>query len=674
MCGIFGLIAKTNTGYTNHNLIKVLNDLACLSQIRGKDSSGIAFKNNHQKEITVFKGAVPVSVLIKGKIYKEAIHSAFEANENTLLAFGHSRLVTNGTQLDDFNNQPVVKGDIIAIHNGIIVNVEQLWQSHSELKREYDIDTEILLSLIQGKLTAQHNTVSAFNKAMEEVYGTVSTAIYIDRSKELLLATNNGSLYILSNNDDLLIFGSEKYILKQLIKNHTFLSTDKFKITQVLPGNGYLIDVSDFKIKEFGQDKPLEYMKETNPVEKFKIAVNSINHRKLQNHAVVDLKSIRINPHYKHEESLLEYNHCAISQLKRCSRCLLPETFPFIEYDNSGVCNYCNNYKIKNHPRPIEELKSMVEPYRRKCAEDVIVPFSGGRDSSFLLHKVKTELGLNPIAYTYDWGMVTDLARRNIARICGKLGVENIIVAADIQKKRRNIRNNISAWLKRPELGMIPLFMAGDKYFFYYCSQLQKQTGIKLNIWGVNNLENTDFKTGFAGLKPNFNKDRIYSLSMNNQAKLFGFVAKNLILDPAYINSSVIDTLGSFAARYINPKKDYYHFYDYYRWDEKEIEDTIINEYDWETSGDTKSTWRIGDGTASFYNYVYYTVAGFSENETFRSNMIREGMITREEALKLSEEENRPRYESLKWYLEVLGLDFENVIKRINKIPKLYKM
>lgn len=46
---------------------------------------------------------------------------------------------------------------------------------------------------------------------------------------------------------------------------------------------------------------------------------------------------------------------------------------------------------------------------------------------------------------------------------------------------------------------------------------------------------------------------------------------------------------------------------------------------------DTNTTWRIGDGTAAFYNYVYYTVAGFTEHDTFRSNQIREGQMTREE-------------------------------------------
>ena len=89
-----------------------------------------------------------------------------------------------------------------------------------------------------------------------------------------------------------------------------------------------------------------------------------------------------------------------------------------------------------------------------------------------MLHMVKKVLKLNPIALTYDWGMVTDLARRNIARVCGKLGVENIIVAANIRWKRENIKKNIMAWLKRPNIATIPLFMAGDKYFFHYCNLL----------------------------------------------------------------------------------------------------------------------------------------------------------------------------------------------------------
>ena len=60
--------------------------------------------------------------------------------------------------------------------------------------------------------------------------------------------------------------------------------------------------------------------------------------------------------------------------------------------------------------------------------------------------------------------MVTDLARRNQARMCGALGIEHIIVAADIPQKTTS--KYLNAWLKKPNLGMVPLLMAGDKNIF----------------------------------------------------------------------------------------------------------------------------------------------------------------------------------------------------------------
>ena len=69
---------------------------------------------------------------------------------------------------------------------------------------------------------------------------------------------------------------------------------------------------------------------------------------------------------------------------------------------------------------------------------------------------------------------------------------------------------------------------------------------------------------------------------------------------------------------------------------------------------------------------ISVAVAGFSEVDTFRSNQIREGMISRETALKLVYKENEPMYNSIKWYLDTIGLDYSRTIKTINKIDKLY--
>jgi hypothetical protein len=141
--------------------------------------------------------------------------------------------------------------------------------------------------------------------------------------------------------------------------------------------------------------------------------------------------------------------------------------------------------------------------------------------------------------------------------------------------------------------------------------------------------------------------------------------------NPAYWNASVIDTLGAYASYYLLPK-NFTLFYDYIDWDEKAIGDTLVEDYGWEKADDLKSTWRIGDGTAAFYNYIYYRVAGFTENDTFRSHQVRAGQLTRAEALEKVRDENRPRLHSIRWYGETVGFDWQAALRRINAIPPLY--
>ena len=324
---------------------------------------------------------------------------------------------------------------------------------------------------------------------------------------------------------------------------------------------------------------------------------------------------------HKSEEKLLEY---AILNLKRCTKCILPETMPFIIFDEEGVCNYCHNYQMKNIAKPKEELFKLVESYRKKGdIFDCIVPFSGGRDSSYGLHLIVNELKMKPITYTYDWGMVTDLGRRNISQVCAELGVENIIVAANISQKRKNIKMNLDAWLKSPHLGMMAMLTAGDKHFFRHVESIKNQTGIDLNLWGVNPLEQTHFKTGFLGIKPDFEEDKVYTNGIIKQLRYHTKRFKAMTESMGYFNRSIWDTLSGEYYRSFTKKQHYYHIFDYWTWNEGTVNNTLINQYGWETAIDTSTTWRIGDGTAGFYNYVYYTVAGFTEHDTFRSNQIK---------------------------------------------------
>ncbi|MGB3947091.1 MAG: hypothetical protein WBM13_03845 [Bacteroidia bacterium] len=668
MCGIFGIIVKEKSSVNSSFITKALKDVASRSVSRGKDSSGVVFKNNKQQTFQLVKGDIPVYELLKSNAYKKHIKEALVAYNagSNFQAMGHARLVTNGSQLKEENNQPVIKDGIVTIHNGIIVNVDKLWENNPRLTRKYDIDTEILPSLIRDKINKGEPLPVAISQSMNQVEGTVSVALFFDDRHDFVLTTNNGSLYYILDND-FLVFASEEFFLKSFIKKFKLQNNE---VKKVHTGEQFILNTLNFKSFVSTNNKPpqhtsVEHVAYTYQLENLKGPLDA--------EVVID-PSVYVNKEKdKLLYSLLENNKASINKLKRCTKCLLPETFPFIHYDAKGECNYCLNYKPKAQIQPMDKLHEIIKKYKRSDGKpDCLVPFSGGRDSTYSLHIIKKELGLNPIAFTYDWGMVTDLARRNAARVCGKLGVENIIVAADIHEKRKNIRKNVAAWLKQPSLGMIPLFMAGDKYFFYYSNKILKQNNLELSVYGSNPFENTDFKSGFAGIEPVFNKARIDELKIKNKIKLASFFGKNFAVNPAYFNSSLKDTMGAFASRYVIERKGYLQLFDFFEWEETKLEKLIFSEYDWEKSIDTSSTWRIGDGTAAFYNYIYYTVAGFSEFDTFRSNQIREGHLTREQGLALTDTENTPRYETIRWYLDIIGLDFKTVIKTVNKIPKLY--
>ena len=231
---------------------------------------------------------------------------------------------------------------------------------------------------------------------------------------------------------------------------------------------------------------------------------------------------------------------------------------------------------------------------------------------------------------------------------------------------------NLKAWLRSPHLGMVSILTAGDKHFFRYVETVKRQTGINLNLWGVNPLEVTHFKAGFLGVKPDFEEKSVYMQGISKQLKYQWLRLKAMARSPRYFNSSIWDTISGEFYRSFKEKKDYFHIYDYWKWDES-LTDKTSAMYDWELAPDTNTTWRIGDGTAAFYNYIYKQVAGFTEHDTFRSNQIREGDISRKEAIELVKDENRPRYQNIRWYLDTINMDFEDTIKTINSIPKLYK-
>lgn len=676
MCGIFGIVLAPGAEIAESSVREVLQRLYLLSESRGKESAGLHLYLSNSAEAWTLKGAHRATELLRSGEYRETLAAGFAAAFGdrkaevaaSLVLLAHSRLVTNGSAELIENNQPVRSGAVTLIHNGIIVNVDELWAKHSEIERRAEVDSEVLAALLESEMSRHADPAAATSSAYRAILGTASIAWVHDRSSLVTLATNTGDLYFLElPGNQGVVFGSERYIVAKAIEG-LLEAPEKATIEWLTPGHGLIVDAS-------GAASPrrldLRSPGRTGLVEA-KLHDRSTVHRDLEQGIAAPM----VIAASQADESLLRYSEASMRAIRRCSRCILPETFPFIEFDGSGTCNYCRSYRRRYDQMDAigsrqQFIKSLEKYLSSDGQPDVLVAFSGGRDSSYGLHLIKKEFGLTPVTFTYDWGMVTDLARRNIARICGQLGIQNILVSADLKAKRSNIRKNVSAWLQQPDLGMIPLFMAGDKHFFRVVNQLKRQTGIALDLWCANPLENTDFKSGLCGIRPDFGKHRLDYLSLAGKARLAAYYSSRFLRNPGYLNSSLMDTVGAFFAYYFEPRRDFYFIFDHFVWNEDEVNRVLLGEYDWETAPDSTSTWRIGDGTAPFYNYIYVTARGFSEFDTFRSNQIREGMLSREDALQLVLRENRPRVPSLRWYLQTLGLDFNSAINRINSLDTL---
>jgi len=114
--------------------------------------------------------------------------------------------------------------------------------------------------------------------------------------------------------------------------------------------------------------------------------------------------------------------------LRSCVRCGLPETYETIEFDRQGICNICRAAEHKQSgidwTARKQLLDRLVEKHRGRSAYDCIVPFSGGKDSTFTLWYLVREKGLKPLVVSFDHGFYRPNHLKNVERTISTLGVD----------------------------------------------------------------------------------------------------------------------------------------------------------------------------------------------------------------------------------------------------------
>lgn len=341
--------------------------------------------------------------------------------------------------------------------------------------------------------------------------------------------------------------------------------------------------------------------------------------------------------------------------LKRCTSCVLPETYPGISFDQRGVCHFCRTWQ-KLHYLGDDRLQNDLDRYASGNGNyDCLVPISGGKDSVYVLYQLTTRFHKRVLAFNYDNGLGHPQAQENISKITKRLGVD--LVVTRNEKQRDLFRTNLKAYLIKPDAAMIPMICTGCRYgIMGNAFKLARAKHIPAVVIGWSPIEDTPFKEALLrrngnsvlrGLLRQLRKNPKYMQPKNMVAAV-----KDYFHNYSHVKN------GHFPLKMLYPNVHLLEFYDYMRYHPDDIQKTVENELNWSTP-DQKDTWQFDCKIKLVQNYLYENTVAFTATDGYLSSMIREGMIPRTEALKrlfYLKEKNKNRFSNLEEFLREMNL------------------
>lgn len=314
-----------------------------------------------------------------------------------------------------------------------------------------------------------------------------------------------------------------------------------------------------------------------------------------------------------------------------CSRCVLPDNYPDISFDSNGVCNFCRSYRKKTYlgPAALErELNSYVSG-NGSCS--CVVPVSGGKDSTYVLYYLAKVLGLNVIAVHYDNGFTHPQAAENLRQITERLSIRLVTIHGIHQAKL--MIGNLRSFLSKPSAAMVPLMCTGCRFGIVSSAcKVAREQNVPLFVMGWSQIEDTPFKSLF--------------LKADGGSEVRGLV-KNIVQNPRYLlyggaSTQALDYFHNYShvlewgqvLRALYPGIHPISFFDYLEYDPGRIQQIVIDEVGWQ-SPNSENSWQFDCQIKLIQNCLYRKLVGFTAYDDYLSAKIREGYITREQALTL---------------------------------------
>ena len=314
--------------------------------------------------------------------------------------------------------------------------------------------------------------------------------------------------------------------------------------------------------------------------------------------------------------------------MKRCSRCILPETIPGIIFDQDGVCNFCSDYR-KFDGFDEEDLHKLVHSnIQSNDKYDCIVPLSGGRDSTFVLYYAKAVLGLKVLAVNFDNEFQTEQAIKNITNACKILDIDLFRFSSRINIAHKIVHNSIHLSLPFGLLGISKHLCSACTYGY---RSIAYQSAIKYNVpfifWGESQNEATQSIELALAQKFNIQLKRNLLNLYTYRTRFFKILQRIELRVPGNNIFSIS------PVKLKNPYIKEIRLFDYIPWDRMKIKDTIVKELSWEKPKDNISSWRIDCRLHPFINYCHVKLFSCTKDCLGYCNMINDNQMNRSEAL-----------------------------------------
>jgi hypothetical protein len=176
----------------------------------------------------------------------------------------HNRAATLGDKNNPHNNHPnYTKSGLLTIHNGIISNHAELFTKHN-LGRDGEVDSEIIVKLVEKYTRTEATTVLAIQKAIKEIQGSIACALLNGQEPDILyLVHRDNNLYIaLDRGSGVIYFATEETALRStLIKLDKLFGffeygSNKNKILIQEVPRGFGVKITKDKITKFEVESP----------------------------------------------------------------------------------------------------------------------------------------------------------------------------------------------------------------------------------------------------------------------------------------------------------------------------------------------------------------------------------------------------------------------------------